>query len=120
MKSQLRKLEDSALTTDKKMDDTKVKTEPDEAFYSQYNRGSTRGRSFQRGGYRGGTRRSGRGRGILKETRRQGNYSLNPEDRDGRPTRCYICKSVYHWANECSVKTSEERYEKDAESNIFP
>lgn len=33
--------------------------------------------------------------------------ATNPPDRTGRPTRCAICQSIYHWAAKCPEKKSD-------------
>ena len=100
MKTQLRKLEDIAVTKEGGNEPfIKVKNEADDVLYTQsYNRGYR--------GYRS------RGRGASRVYRGRGGYasssfnsgSRNPLDTKGKPSRCYNCQSVYHWASECPEK----------------
>ena len=102
MKSQLRKLEDSAVRTQENVD-LDIKEEPSDTFF---NRGYRRGRGRDRGSF-----------GSWK----RGNYSRGGGTGRGRGA-CFVCKSVNHWANDCPQKNDvkedfrrEDRYENDTE-----
>jgi hypothetical protein len=80
--------------------------EREEVFFG--NRGgnyrySGRPRSSMRS--RGGNVRGSRGRFMPRSGTYQGgnnrNRQLNPLGRDGQPSKCVVCDSVYHWARNC-------------------
>ena len=85
---------------------TTVKIEPvfqgsddsEPTMFGRYQRG--RGR-----GYRG--RGAQRGRGVITGANREpigaarGGRKHNPTDREGKPSRCFICESTHHWVRDC-------------------
>jgi hypothetical protein len=84
---------------------TSIKEEP--VFYGNHEgyhqRGGYRG---SRGGYNKGTR--GRGREAVgdRQSQRGREYftpqkRMNPPGRDGKPSTCAVCSSIYHWAKFC-------------------
>ena len=108
MKSQLRKLEDSAVSSNTPQ--AHIKEEPSDTLYS---RGASRGRIYN-------SRGRGVGRARYQQPSRGGARSRmdyekkrhNPQDAAGRTTKCFICKSVYHWAHDCPNQNDEESHEQ--------
>ena len=96
VKAQLRKLEDSAVRPDG-FEVPFIKDEPEDTFYSQEQRGRSRGRGGRRGG-RGG-RRGGRSGGYYRR---------------GRGS-CFICQQYDHYANECPNKNGQKVEGKEEE-----
>ena len=78
-----------------------VKEEPtfecSETFYGQSTR--YRDSKFRRGAFRGSSRGSYTSRGGKLNT--SGDKKTNPLDRNGKPSKCAICGSIYHWARSC-------------------
>lgn len=71
------------------------------------------GRRYQRGG-RG--RRNHHGLRQM-EDRRQGRQTNRP-GWDGRPSRCAVCGSIFHWASRCPDKHPKQKEEEDSEVHI--
>ena len=46
----------------------------------------------------------GAGRGYINRGGNRRDNKVNPLDRSGRPSKCAICGSIYHWARNCSRK----------------
>ena len=75
--------------------------------------------------YRDSRPRRGAGRGYVN---RSGKFSnrrdkkVNPLDRNGKPSKCFICGSIYHWARSCSESQDsfkvQERSKDDEENNV--
>ena len=132
MKAQLRKLEDMAVTTEG-TSTPKIKEEPAETFYARGGRGRGRpgSRSNNRGGRgRGSWRRGGNDRFPSSDVFPGGDcpsgsgVRKNPIDDAGRVTKCFICKSTFHWAGECphqnpSRQYGEEFYEEEVHITLF-
>ena len=132
MKAQLRKLEDAAISKVDSSSTLNVKEEPTDTFFGRNNRSRGRGRSGlpisgrggyrDRGGYRGVQFR-GIGRGGTRGNPPPGGNSggrgsmpggsRNPVDESCRNTKCFICKSIFHWARECPHQ-SERRDDDDS------
>ena len=120
MIKQLRKLEDMVVSKT----DSKVKEEAEDAMYGRdYGRG---GRS--RGRARGNRGSRGRGRGSERYNWRSSSSSgrkwANPTDESGQSTKCFICKSMYHWAKDCPNQTEEGQnhdsyYEEEVHVTLF-
>ena len=76
--------------------------------------------------YRGrrGRGRGGRSRGRFGYSNDRGynrsfnrNNGLNPLGRDGKPTTCLVCKSIYHYARECSNASDRRFYNNNDSEN---
>lgn len=127
MKSQLRKLADSVCgVSSSPGDEINVKEEGayvnenvEETLYSSNYRGRGRGNYKSRG------RVSSRGnRGYSsasKYNRQDGSTKVkqNPKDSKGNFTRCYICKSTYHWIQDCPHKTEVAGDEAEVHFTLF-
>ena len=79
----------------------------------------------QRGGRGRGRGRGGRSRGGFRYSNndrryqpfdRSGNNGLNPMGRDGKPTTCTVCRSIYHYVRECP-NASKGRYFNDNDND---
>ena len=87
-----------------RFDGCPIKDEPvfevQEAMYNQYEK---RGQKFGKGnGFRG--RGNSNSRGNIYSNKQSSNNSdrkTNPLNRYGKPSRCAVCGSVYHWAKSC-------------------
>ena len=77
-----------------------IKEETDTIFY---------GKSKYRGGYNGNRGFSGRGRGRGYTT---SSKPLNPPGPDGKPSRCAVCGSKYHWAKSCPDSKDDNNWRK--------
>ena len=111
MMAQLRKLEDIVVV--KTESGMKVKEDLEDTLYGRdigyknRTRGRGRARSFMWG--------STRGRGSGDNSRRNYSGNRNPADGSGRTTKCFICKSVYHWARDCPNQSESNQAQMDAE-----
>ena len=76
-----------------------IQFKSEDAFYNT--RTYSRGRPT-RGNWRGRGGKVSNGRGVRK---------LNPDDGTGKPSRCAICQSIFHWASVCPDKPEERVYE---------
>ena len=111
MKKQLRKLEDIAVSKRDTKTESDIKDEPAETLYTRGGRFRGRGRS--NGSSRGTRGSCYNGRGNNQATyhnsnngrgNNQAGYSnsnKNRYDDSGNITKCFNCKSVYHWAKDC-------------------
>ena len=78
---------------------TLFSSEPEVLYSNNYNR-ARGGRSYRsRGRGRGGDIRSTQR--YSRSENQQPYRKMNPEDRNGRTTRCNICDSRFHWARSC-------------------
>ena len=78
---------------------TLLASEPEVFYSNSYNR-SRGGRGYRsRGRGRGGDTRSTQR--YSRSENQQPYRKMNPEDRNGRTTRCNICDSRFHWARSC-------------------
>ena len=117
VKNQLRKLEDSAATSDKI--DVDIKDEPDDTFYGNDNfhnqdtRGRSRGGTWSGRGGRGD--RGGRGRGG--RGRRGGRSGLR--NRGYVRGSCYACRSPDHYINECPNRNNDTESENNIEEGFW-
>eukprot|EP00112_Aurelia_sp_Birch-Aquarium-sp1_P025873 Seg886.5 transcript_id=Seg886.5/GoldUCD/mRNA.D3Y31 product="hypothetical protein" protein_id=Seg886.5/GoldUCD/D3Y31 len=86
----------------------------EEAYYSnRWRRGRDFGR-FERGG-----RPNRRGRSLpeFKTSNGSSVRKLNPPDSSGKPSRCNICESKFHWARNCP--DAYENQKQDSEISLF-
>ena len=120
-----------------------VKEEPTDTFVGRNYRFRGRGRSGlpisgrggyrDRGGYRGVQFR-GIGRGGTRGNPPPGGNSggrgsmpggsRNPVDEAGRNTKCFICKSIFHWARECPHQSArrdddDSFFEEEVQITLF-
>lgn len=76
--------------------------------------------------YYGATYRQNKTQSRFRDNRRtytrrfaDGNRRLNPLDRNGEPSRCAICGSVFHWAKSCSdTRQGQENKTKQAPDEV--
>ena len=101
-----------SLYGDKVKDIAPVASVKEEAvFYGNHGgyheRGGYRGVRGVRGGNNRGARGRGRGSGGDRQFQRGREFitpqkRMNPPGRDGQPSTCALCSSIYHWARNCS------------------
>lgn len=66
---------------------------------------------------RGGTFRNNRGgRSNRRNFRPYDRHRINPVGRDGKPSTCVVCRSIYHYVRECP-NASEKNYDKDRDNS---
>ena len=129
MKAQLRKLEDLAIKKAECSSDLAIKEETEDTFYNNSRGGCSRGQWHRgyKGGYRGGYRGSAVGNDNKADKNnddfksyyrgpRRGQVFGKGGNRGGRRGACYVCQSVYHWANECPDKDRSELYKDNDNS----
>ena len=80
-------------------DESKIKEEPVLYNENRFNRG--RGQSYRRPWNRQ------RVRGNSGNSSRGGN-NVNPLGYDGKPSKCAICGSIYHWARNCKSHNQQQ------------
>ena len=140
MLKQLRKLEDIALGSSEEGSSSStvtVKSEPADTFYTTRggNRGGFRGVMRGIGAYsrraRGGLglimRGAASGRGFIPKAKveeddvpsaKKNAAGNNPCDTEGRPNKCFICKSIKHYARNCPHREEASNEEVCIEENI--
>jgi len=62
--------------------------------------------------------------GPSQSGRRQPQQGTNPLDKYGKPTKCAICQSTYHWAKDCphrrnEVKLTEDTHVEECNITLF-
>ena len=124
MKSQLKKIYGLGTETQSVKEEAKEEVMPalegddDDEAKIMYERSYTNQRSYRsRGGFRGkpsyGSRgRSSRGSDHFRGSNNQ-KKGKNPLDNYGNISRCEICESINHWANNCPdrIRSRQETYQ---------
>ena len=115
MKKELKAIFDSS-TSSQTSEDIDIKSEP--VFYinktcdSESYKDNTN--QYPKDGYRYGKfpssrRWSNRQKQNARENYDQWGQKTNPLDKSGNISRCAICQSIYHWANDCPNKVKDEQ-----------
>ena len=96
-----------------------------EVLYSRgYNNYRGQNPSFTRGGFRSRgkkwTRPSVSGRNYPRSENQQTFRKTNPEDREGRISRCNICDSKLHWAKSCPDAYENKRNRENKSNSSEP
>eukprot|EP00112_Aurelia_sp_Birch-Aquarium-sp1_P008508 Seg1939.7 transcript_id=Seg1939.7/GoldUCD/mRNA.D3Y31 product="hypothetical protein" protein_id=Seg1939.7/GoldUCD/D3Y31 len=86
----------------------------EEAYYFNRWRGGRDCGRFQRGGR---PNRRGRSQPEFKTGKGSSVRKLNPPDSSGKPSRCNICESKFHWARNCP--DAYENQKQDSEISLF-
>ena len=70
--------------------------------------------------------RRGAGRNFVNRRGEFSNRKVNPLGRNGKPSKCFICGSIHHWARKCSesqdsfkVKERSKNDEEDKDSHVL-
>ena len=71
--------------------------------------------------YKDSRPRRGAGRNYVNRSGKFSNRKVNPLGRNGKPSKCFICGSIHHWARNCSESQDsfkvKERSKNDEENN---
>ena len=84
--------------------------EEGEAYYSSRWRGGRDFGRFERGGR---SKRRGRNQFEFKTSKESSVRKLNPPDSSGKPSRCNICESKFHWARNCPDAYVKQKQESE-------
>ncbi len=88
--------------------------EEKEVYYSNRWRGGRDFGRFERGGR---PKRRGRNQFEFKASKEFSARKLNPLDSRGKPSRCNICESKFHWARNCP--DAYENQKQESEISLF-
>ena len=84
----------------------------EEVYLSRRGRGNNRARSYMNYGSRWNSFKSNSSlRNQSNASYRIGNQRRNPKDMNGNVLQCYVCGSIFHFANKCSEKAHNHKNE---------
>ena len=76
--------------------------------------------------YEGSGPRRGAGRNLGNRSGEFSDRKVNPLGRNGKPSKCFICGSIHHWARNCSesqdsfrVKEGSKNDEENSDSHVM-